>query len=48
MPGHKEGDGMNFGILVFPNVEELDFIGPWEILSMWRKYAQAPAYIKNT
>lgn len=33
---------MNFGILVFPNVEELDFIGPWEILGLWRKYAGGP------
>jgi transcriptional regulator GlxA family with amidase domain len=27
---------MNFGILVFPEVEELDFVGPWEMLSVWR------------
>ena len=33
---------MNFGILVFPNVEELDFIGPWEILGLWKKYAGGP------
>ena len=24
---------MNFGILVFDGVEELDFIGPWELLN---------------
>jgi transcriptional regulator GlxA family with amidase domain len=33
---------MNVGILVFPNVEELDFVGPWEILGMWAKYAEGP------
>lgn len=27
---------MNFGIVVFPDVEELDFTGPWEMLSVWR------------
>ncbi len=27
---------MNFGIVVFPDVEELDFVGPWEMLSVWR------------
>lgn len=33
---------MNFGILIFPGVEELDFIGPWEVLGMWRKFAGGP------
>jgi len=33
---------MNFGILVFPDVEELDFIGPWEIVGMWNKFAAGP------
>ena len=31
-----------FGILVFPEVEELDFIGPWEMLTMWSKVAGGP------
>ncbi|HVE94134.1 MAG TPA: DJ-1/PfpI family protein [Acidimicrobiales bacterium] len=26
------------GIFVFPEVEELDFVGPWEILRMWQIY----------
>jgi len=34
---------MNFGILVFNQVEELDFVGPWEMLTMWRKYANGPS-----
>lgn len=34
---------MNFGIIVFPEVEELDFIGPWEMLTMWSKLAGGPA-----
>jgi transcriptional regulator GlxA family with amidase domain len=33
---------MNLGILIFPNVEELDFIGPWEFFGMWRKHAGGP------
>jgi transcriptional regulator GlxA family with amidase domain len=33
---------VNFGILVFPDVEELDFIGPWEMLGMWSKFAGGP------
>jgi transcriptional regulator GlxA family with amidase domain len=43
-PGVKRARriGMNFGILVFPDVEELDFVGPWEMLSMWGKFAEGP------
>lgn len=33
---------MNFGILIYPGVEELDFQGPWEIVGLWRKYAEGP------
>ncbi len=33
---------MNFGILVFPGVEELDFVGPWEMLGMWSKFLAGP------
>lgn len=33
---------MNFGILVFPDVEELDFVGPWEMTGMWSKFADGP------
>ena len=32
----------NFGILIFPQAEELDFVGPWEMLTMWAKHAQGP------
>lgn len=31
-----------FGFLVFPNVEELDFIGPWEIIGTWGKFYGGP------
>jgi len=31
-----------FGILLFPGVEELDFVGPWEMLRMWSLYAGGP------
>jgi transcriptional regulator GlxA family with amidase domain len=33
---------MNFGFLLFPNLEELDLVGPWEIINVWRKYAGGP------
>ena len=35
---------MNSGILVFPDVEELDFVGPWEMLGMWSKFAEGPEH----
>ncbi|MFC1884165.1 DJ-1/PfpI family protein [Thermodesulfobacteriota bacterium] len=33
---------MKFGILIFPEVEELDFAGPWEMVGMWTKFAGGP------
>jgi len=33
---------VNFGILVFPGVEELDFVGPWEMAGMWSMAADGP------
>ncbi len=33
---------MNFGFLIFPGVEELDLVGPWEMISLWSKFAQGP------
>ncbi|HEV7857354.1 MAG TPA: DJ-1/PfpI family protein [Pyrinomonadaceae bacterium] len=33
---------MNFGFLLFPDAEELDFVGPWEIISAWSKYEDGP------
>lgn len=33
---------MNFGFLLFPDAEELDLVGPWEIINVWRKYAGGP------
>lgn len=34
---------MNIGILVFNQVEELDFVGPWEMFATWHKIADGPA-----
>ena len=34
---------MNFGFLLFDDLEELDLVGPWEIISMWRKHFGGPA-----
>ncbi len=33
---------MTAGILIFNGVEELDFVGPWEMLTMWGKVADGP------
>ncbi|MEN6551339.1 MAG: DJ-1/PfpI family protein, partial [Methanobacterium sp.] len=33
---------MNFGFLIFPGMEELDLVGPWEIVSLWSKFAKGP------
>jgi transcriptional regulator GlxA family with amidase domain len=33
---------MIFGFLVFPGLEELDLVGPWEIFSFWSKFFQGP------
>ena len=34
---------MRVGVLVFTAVEELDFVGPWEMLGMWGLVASKPA-----
>jgi transcriptional regulator GlxA family with amidase domain len=33
---------MIFGFLVFPGLEELDLVGPWEMISLWSKSLQDP------
>lgn len=33
---------MTCGFLIFDDVEELDFVGPWEIFAMWAKLADGP------
>jgi transcriptional regulator GlxA family with amidase domain len=33
---------MNFGFLLFNDVEELDFVGPWEIITMWSRHFDGP------
>jgi len=40
-----EGDGRRFGFLMFDRYEELDLIGPWEMATMWRDYADGPACV---
>src|SRR5205085_4200384 len=35
---------MNFGFLLFPDLEELDLVGPWEIVNVWRAYANGPEH----
>ena len=34
---------MTIGILLFDEVEELDFVGPWEMLTMWQQVASGPS-----
>ncbi len=34
--------GTSFGIVVFDQVEELDFVGPWEMLRVWNQQAHGP------
>jgi len=36
MPDHT------LGVLLFPDVEELDFAGPWELFGLWRTLADGP------
>lgn len=38
-------DGLRFGFLMFPGFEELDFVGPWEMATMWSSYANGPECI---
>jgi transcriptional regulator GlxA family with amidase domain len=33
---------MTFGFLIFDEVEELDFVGPWEIVGTWGKFYGGP------
>ena len=33
---------MNFGVLVFNQVEEFDFVGPWAMLTRWSKLSGEP------
>jgi transcriptional regulator GlxA family with amidase domain len=35
---------MKFGFLLFRDAEELDFIGPWEIIGMWGKSYGGPEH----
>jgi transcriptional regulator GlxA family with amidase domain len=36
---------VTFGVLIFPDAEELDLIGPWEMATMWHQVAQGPACV---
>lgn len=36
---------MKIGILIFPLVEELDFVGPWEMLCMWKLIPGGPELV---
>ena len=35
-------DESTLGVLVFPGVEELDFVGPWELFGLWREFGEGP------
>lgn len=34
--------GKRFGFLLFQDAEELDVVGPWEMISLWSKYFNGP------
>jgi transcriptional regulator GlxA family with amidase domain len=34
---------MAFGFLIFDGVEELDFVGPWEMIATWSRHCGGPA-----
>lgn len=36
---------MTLGVLVFPQVEELDFVGPWEMAGVWHQIACGPSCV---
>ena len=33
---------MRFGFLIFDGVEELDLLGPWELIGVWSEYVDGP------
>lgn len=33
---------MSIGFLIFPGAEELDFVGPWEMLATWTRHLNGP------
>lgn len=33
---------MNIGVLIFPQVEELDVVGPWELFGLWQRLENGP------
>lgn len=37
-----ETAALSCGFVLFPGVEELDFVGPWELFAMWSVYADGP------
>jgi len=36
------------GVVLFPDVEELDAIGPWEVLSVWSRYWPEDGFVVTT
>jgi len=36
---------MNFGFLLFPQLEELDLVGPWEMITTWGLQAGGPGAV---
>jgi transcriptional regulator GlxA family with amidase domain len=40
----RQDQTKHIGILLFPDVEELDAVGPWEVLAFWTRYFPADGY----
>ncbi len=36
------------GVVLFPDVEELDAVGPWEVLSVWSRYWPEDGFVVTT
>ena len=35
----------NIGVLLYPNVQAMDVIGPWEVLSFWKMISKIPIHL---
>lgn len=44
----NSGSNAHIGVLLFPDVEELDAIGPWETLSLWTRLFPDNGYTVTT
>ncbi|MBD8077553.1 DJ-1/PfpI family protein [Cellulosimicrobium arenosum] len=41
------GNGMNVGVLVFDGAEELDVVGPYEVLAHWARHSELKPHVST-